>query len=99
MCSYGYQVQQKQRDDSIEESIAKNQPDMIVFDIGFSDLRKLPLISTIRALFTEPLVLLTSHDSEQEQIMAFNLGVDEYLVKPISKSIFDVRIFALFSVM
>lgn len=96
LCSYGYQVQQKQRDDSIEESIVKNQPDMIVLDIGFSDLSKLPLIATIRALFTGPLVLLTSRDSEQEQIMAFNLGVDEYLVKPISKSIFDVRICALF---
>jgi DNA-binding response OmpR family regulator len=96
LCSYGYQVKQKRLDDSIEESITKNRPDMIVLDIGFSDLSKLALITTIRKLFNGPLVLLTSRDSEQEQIMAFNLDVNEYLVKPISKNIFYVRIFALF---
>jgi len=92
----GYQVQQKQRDNSIEESIVKNQAEMVILDIGFSDLSSLHLIVTIRAVFSGPLILLTSCDSEQEQIMAFNLGVDEYLVKPISKNIFDVRVSALF---
>lgn len=92
----GYQVKQKQRDDSIEDSISKNQPQMIVLDIGFSDLSSLHIILTIRGVFSGPLILLTSRDSEQEQIMAFNLGVDDYLVKPISKNIFDVRVTALF---
>lgn len=96
LCSYGYQVKQKRFDESIEESITKNRPDMIVIDIGFSELSKLAFITTIRCLFNGPLVLLTSRDSEQEQIMAFNLDVNEYLVKPISKNIFDVRIFSLF---
>ncbi|WP_114327700.1 response regulator transcription factor [Candidatus Colwellia aromaticivorans] len=92
----GYQVQQKKRHDSIEKSIARNQPEMVVLDIGFSDISKLDLIATIRSIFTGPLILLTSRDSEQEQIKAFNLGVDEYLVKPISNNIFDVRVSALF---
>lgn len=94
--SQGYQVQQKQYDDSIEESITKIQPEMVILDIGFSDLNSLHQIVTIRAMFSGPLILLTSRDSEQEQVMAFNLGVDEYLVKPISKNIFDVRVSALF---
>lgn len=96
LCSFGYQVKQKCRDDSIPDSITQNRPDMIVIDIGFSNLSKLSVITSIRALFIGPLVLLTSRDSEQEQIMAFTLGVDEYLVKPISKNIFYVRVFALF---
>lgn len=97
LCDHGYQVQQQHRDDSIEGSIAKNQPEMVVLDIGFSDLTVLHIITTIRAIFTGPLILLTSRDSEQEQVMAFNLGVDDYLVKPISKNIFDVRVSALFN--
>jgi len=40
-------------------------------------------------------VLLTSQNSEQEQITAFNLGIDEYLVKPISENILNVRVDAL----
>lgn len=93
---HGYQVQQKQPDKSIEESIVKNKPEMVILDIGFSDLSSLHLIVIIRAVFSGPLILLTSCDSEQEQIMSFKLGVDEYLVKPISKNIFDVRVSALF---
>lgn len=96
LCSSGYRVQQKQREDTIEKSIAKNQPEMVILDIGFSDLSKLYVIETIRDIFKGPLILLTSRDSEQEQIMAFNLDVDEYLVKPISTNIFNVRVSSLF---
>lgn len=96
LCSQGYRVQYKEYDDSVVDSITKNQPEMVILDIGFSDLTSLHLIVTIRAIFSGPLILLTSRDSEQEQVMAFNLGVDEYLVKPVSKNIFDVRVSALF---
>jgi len=96
LCRHGYQVQQKQSDDSIGESIVRNQPKIVILDIGFSGLSKLYLITSIRAVFTGPLVLLTCCVSEQEQVMAFNLGVDEYLINPISINIFDVRVAALF---
>ena len=33
LCSCGYQVKQKRRDDSIQDSITKNRPDMIVIVI------------------------------------------------------------------
>jgi len=96
LCSRGYQVRHKKRADSIEDSITKNRPEMVVLDISFSDLSSLHLIIKVRAVFSRLLILLTSQGSEQDQIMAFNLGVDEYLVKPISKNIFDVRVSALF---
>ncbi|OUR60853.1 hypothetical protein A9Q74_11980 [Colwellia sp. 39_35_sub15_T18] len=96
MQASGYQVVPKSRDKSIEQSLTGMQADMVILDIGFSDLSSLSVINKIRHYFKGPLVVLTSRDSEQEQITAFNLGVDEYLVKPLSANIFSVRVTALF---
>ena len=93
--AHGYQVQQKRGDESIITSLYNTKPDLVLFDIGFSTLAMLSIISQIKAIFSGPLVLLTSRDSEQEQITAFNLGIDEYLVKPISEKILNVRLDAL----
>jgi len=90
--SYGYQVKQKHGDESLLTSISNSKPDLVLLDIGFSHLSMLSIISQIKSIFSGPLVLMTSRDSEQEQITAFNLGVDEYLVKPISENILNVRI-------
>ncbi len=94
--THGYQVKQKHCEENILDSISKNKPYLVILDIGFSDLAMLTVITQIRTLFSGPLVLLTSRNSEQEQITAFNLGVDEYLVKPVSKNILNVRVDSLF---
>jgi DNA-binding response OmpR family regulator len=93
---HGYNVNKKQPDESILSSISKNKPFLVILDIGFSHLAVLKIITQIRDIFSGPLVLLTSRDSEQEQITAFNLGADEYLVKPVSKHILNVRVDALY---
>jgi len=96
MQTSGYQVVQRYRDKDIEQNLTSTTADMIILDIGFSNLSSLSIINIIRHYFKGPLVLLTARDSEQEQITAFNLGVDEYLVKPLSVNILLVRIAALF---
>lgn len=93
--AHGYQVQQKHRDENLLISISNTNPDLILLDIGFSNLAMLNIISQIKGIFSGPIVLLTSRNSEQEQVTAFNLGIDEYLVKPISENILNVRIDAL----
>ena len=92
----GYNVMSQSRHDSIQTTLQNSPPDMVILDIGFSDLTALSTIADIRRYFVGPLVVLTSRDSEQEQITAFEYGVDEYMVKPLSSKIFSVRIASLF---
>lgn len=94
--NHGYKVIQKDRDENILSSIAINKPFLVMLDIGFSHLAVLNIISKIRAIFSGPLIILTSRDSEKEQVTAFNLGADEYLVKPVSENILNVRVDSLF---
>jgi len=92
----GFNAHNKERNETLEQSLIKKQIDMIMLDIGFSELPNLEIINTIRTLFKGPLVILTSRISEQEQIRAFQLGADEYIVKPVSDNILLVKILALF---
>ncbi len=94
--THGYQVIQKHRDEHILTSISINKPYLVILDIGFSNLAILSVITKIRTIFSGPLVLLTSRDSEKEQIAAFHLGADEYLVNPVSENILNIRIDSLF---
>jgi len=91
----GYKIKRRRDDESVVASVILNKPDLVILDIGFRNLSMLSVITHIRAVFSGPLLLLTSRNSEQEQIVAFNLGADEYLTKPISQNILNVRIDAL----
>jgi DNA-binding response OmpR family regulator len=93
--THTYRVIEKQYDESILTNVSMNKPTLIIMDIGFNSLPILSIVPKIRAVFSGPLVILTSQESEKEHITAFNLGVDEYLVVPISENILNVRVNSL----
>lgn len=93
--THTYRVTQEEYDERTLDNIALNKPALVIIDIGFKSLPMLSIIPKIRAIYSGPLLVLTSINSEKEHISAFNLGVDEYLVKPISEEILTVRINAL----
>jgi len=80
----------------LKSYLVDHRPNMIVLDVGFSDSSQLLIISDLRALFDGLLVIVSSKNSEQEQFDAFNLGADDYLIKPIDSRILMMRIEALF---
>lgn len=80
----------------LENYLVDHRPSMIVLDVGFSDCAKLLIIRDLRALFDGLLVIVTNKNSEQEQVDAFKLGVDDYLLKPLDSRILMMRIEALF---
>tara|TARA_R100001377_G_scaffold38574_1_gene21489 strand:- start:118 stop:888 length:771 start_codon:yes stop_codon:yes gene_type:complete len=80
----------------LESYLVDHRPSMIVLDVGFSNSAQLLIIRDLRALFDGLLVIVSSKNSEQEQVDAFKLGVDDYLLKPIDTRILMMRIEALF---
>jgi DNA-binding response OmpR family regulator len=80
----------------LKNYLVDHRPNMIVLDVGFSDSSQLLIITELRALFDGLLVIVSSKNSEQEQFDAFNLGADDYLMKPIDSRILMMRIEALF---
>ena len=80
----------------LKSYLVDHRPSMIVLDVGFSDSAQLLIIRDLRALFDGLLVIVSSKNSENEQVEAFKLGVDDYLLKPIDSRILMMRIEALF---
>ncbi len=95
-----YQVSKISTGESISAELSDylldDNPDMIILDIGFADSTQLLAIREIRMLFRGLLVIVSSQNSEQEQVDAFKLGADDFLSKPIDSRILMMRIAALF---
>lgn len=91
----GFMVHQVYRGDQVIEAIAKNMPDMIVLDLGLPGLNGFKICEEARKIFKGPIIVLTAQAEEEQQVRAFNLGADDYIIKPVSHNILRVRIESL----
>ena len=66
-------------------------PDLIILDINLPEAQTVDLIKSLRAEMTTPILLLTPPRSEENIIEAYKAGVDDYLIKPVSPSLFNAK--------
>jgi DNA-binding response OmpR family regulator len=69
-------------------------PDLIVIDINGSHAQRMELCRKYRALTACPMLLFMPSNNELEILEAYQAGVDECVVKPISPAIFLAKIMA-----
>jgi DNA-binding response OmpR family regulator len=67
-------------------------PDLIILDISLPEAQTLDLIKSLRAEMTTPIILLTPPRSEENIIEAYKAGVDDYMLKPVSPSLFNAKV-------
>jgi DNA-binding response OmpR family regulator len=60
-------------------------PDLILLDVMIPGLSGFDVLKTLRARGLEtPVVMLTAKGTEVDRVLGFELGVDDYVVKPFS---------------
>jgi DNA-binding response OmpR family regulator len=69
-------------------------PDLIVIDVNAPHAQRMELCKKFRALGTSPILLFLPVNHEPEILEAYQIGVDECVVKPISPGIFLAKILA-----
>ena len=57
-------------------------PDLVILDLTLPDISGFDLIKSVRTVSTVPILVLTAVDTEVEVVLAFELGADDYMVKP-----------------
>lgn len=62
--------------------LRKQAPDLVLFDINMPRGDGQKLCKAIRLYFDGPLVVISALDTERDKVLAFDAGVDDYLVKP-----------------
>ncbi|MEW6998269.1 response regulator transcription factor [Colwelliaceae bacterium BS250] len=90
-----YIVHQVFRGDQAARSQIKIQPDVIMLDIGLPGKDGYKVCHELRSTYQGPILFLTSQDSEAEHLAAYNVGADDFLVKPCSPQVIAVHIAAL----
>jgi two-component system catabolic regulation response regulator CreB len=77
-------------------ALTEGSPSLIVLDIGLPDINGFDLVRKIRELSDVPVVFLTARGDEIDRILGFELGGDDYIVKPFSPRELTARIKAIF---
>jgi DNA-binding response OmpR family regulator len=67
-------------------------PDLIILDINLPEAQTVDLIKSLRTEMVTPILLLTPPRSEDKVIEAYQAGVDDYLIKPVSPSLFNAKV-------
>ena len=78
------------------ENIIKINPDLILLDIKLPYLNGQQLLKQIRKNSNVPIIMVTSKDSEIDEILAMSYGADDYITKPYNPTILLLHIEAIF---
>ena len=65
-----------------KEKLDSNEYDLIILDIMLPDGNGFELCKYIKEQKDTPIIILTAKDEEQDVVQGFNLGADDYVIKP-----------------
>jgi len=74
----------------------EKSPDLIVLDVMLPSLDGLTVCRILRNESDVPIIMLTARGSEVDRIVGFEIGADDYIVKPFSLGEFLARVRAMF---
>jgi two-component system KDP operon response regulator KdpE len=78
-----------------EQDARVYRPDVVLVDLGLPDRDGLNVIATLRAWSPVPIVVLTGQTAEAQRLAAFELGADDYVIKPFSSPELLARVRAI----
>lgn len=76
-------------------AVAKGDVDLVVLDIGLPDMSGIDVCRALREDADVPVIFLTARNDEVDRIQGFELGADDYIVKPFSPRELAVRVQAV----
>lgn len=79
---HGYEVYEANNAQEGLSKIIQAKPDLIILDLGLPDLDGIEVLTKVRESSKVPLVVLTAREHENDKVLAFDLGADDYVTKP-----------------
>lgn len=67
--------------------LIRQKPELIILDINLPDGEGTRICKAAREYSRIPVLFLTARDEEEDMLRAFDLGADDYLVKPFSMAV------------
>ena len=88
----GYQVLEAQDgEEAVDTFYSTKGINLLVLDVMMPKMDGWEVVKEIRKVSKVPIIMLTAKDQEQDELLGFELGVDEYISKPFSPKILVAR--------
>ncbi len=82
-------------EEALDLFFEKNDIDLVILDVMMPKMDGWQVCREIRAYSKVPVIMLTAKSDERDELMGFELGVDEYISKPFSPKILVARVAAI----
>lgn len=89
---YGYEASYSLNFENIVEEVMKEKYHLILLDINLPYYDGYYICREIRRRSSVPIMVVTSRDSEVDELMSMNLGADDFITKPYNTQILLARI-------
>lgn len=89
---YGYEVNAPVEFNNIIEYVKKENAHLILLDINLPEFDGYYICREIRKTSDVPIIIVTSRDSEVDELISMNLGADDFVTKPYNTEILLARI-------
>lgn len=82
--SEGYDVTEAESGESGLNAIVRQQPDLVILDLGLPDMDGHNVLQELRAWSSVPVIVLSVRSSDKEKVRALDSGAQDYVTKPFS---------------
>ena len=89
---WGYQVVAIEDFMQVLTTFVKEEPQLVLMDIGLPLFNGYHWCQEIRKISTVPIMFLSSRDQSMDIVMAINMGADDYVTKPFPMSVFQKKL-------
>ena len=91
----GYETEEAENGMQAIEMCRKNRYDLIIMDVMMPELDGFSAVREIRKNDPVPVIMLSARGEEYDRIHGFELGIDDYVVKPFSPKELMMRVGAV----
>ena len=77
------------------ERIKNEQPDLVILDLMLPGEDGLSICRLVRPYYSGPIIMLTAHDDDLDQVLGLEMGADDYITKPVRPRVLLARIRAM----
>ena len=92
---HGYNAKALINLDNVVEDILKEKADLILLDINLPYMDGEYVCKEVRKTSNVPIIMVTSRDSELDELISLNYGADQYITKPYNIQILLAKIIGL----
>lgn len=91
----GYNAKALNRFNNLVEDIINEKADLVLLDINLPYVDGEFVLKEIRKISNVPIIMVTSRDSEMDELISLNYGADQYVTKPYNIQILLAKISVL----